>query len=73
VHVSSTASRSAVSSVNYHEDHFGKAFGIMLPDGRHAYSACVGLRLERIVLGLFRAHGPVLADWPAPVRERLFA
>jgi seryl-tRNA synthetase len=73
VHVSSTTNRSAVSSVNYHEDHFGTAFNILLPDGRHAFSACVGLGLERIVLGLFRAHGPVLADWPADVRERLHA
>jgi seryl-tRNA synthetase len=37
----------AVASFNYHEDHFGRAFGITLPDGSVAHTACVAFGLER--------------------------
>jgi acyl carrier protein len=42
----------AVASFNYHEDHFGRAFGISLPDGSPAYTACVAFGLERWELAL---------------------
>lgn len=37
----------AVASFNYHEDHFGRAFGIALPDGSPAHTACVAFGIER--------------------------
>jgi len=62
----------AVASFNFHQDHFGSAFGIQLHDGRVANSACLGFGLERITLALFRAHGMEIRDWPQDVRARLW-
>jgi seryl-tRNA synthetase len=64
--------RTAVSSFNLHHDHFGSAFGIEQYDGSVAQSACVGFGLERITLGLFRAHGMDPRTWPAAVRKELW-
>jgi len=62
----------AVSSFNFHQDHFGLSFGIQLHDGTVANSACLGFGLERITLALFRAHGMDIGDWPLEVRSRLW-
>jgi seryl-tRNA synthetase len=62
----------AVSSFNFHQDHFGSAFGIVLDDGSVANSACLGFGLERITLALIREHGFNPAKWPAAVREKLW-
>lgn len=48
----------AVASFNYHEDYFGRSFGISLPDGSPAHSGCVAFGLER---------------WELAVREQLSA
>ncbi len=61
----------AVASFNFHQEHFGSSFGIQLPDGRVANSACVGFGLERITLALFRAHGLNLRGWPKNVCAQL--
>jgi len=61
----------AVMSCNYHQDHFGEAFGITTAAGAVAHSACVGFGLERITLALFRAHGPDPVSWNASVRQAL--
>jgi seryl-tRNA synthetase len=61
----------AVASFNYHQDHFTSAYGIELSDGSGAHSACLGFGLERIALGLLRAHGFERRAWPAAVREQL--
>ena len=42
----------AVASFNYHEDFFGRAFGITLADGTPAHSGCVAFGLERWELSL---------------------
>lgn len=63
--------RTAISSGNCHEDHFGAEFGLRTADGATAHSACFGFGLERIALALARAHGTDLARWPEPVRELL--
>jgi seryl-tRNA synthetase len=47
--------RTAVMSCNYHEQHFGEAFGIQLPNGRAAHSACVGFGLDRLALAILTA------------------
>ena len=62
---------SAISSANYHEDHFGLPFDLRTPDGEIAHSACFGFGLERITLALFATHGMDVANWPAGVRSAL--
>lgn len=62
----------AVASFNYHQDHFAQTFGIELHDGAPVHTACLGFGLERIALGLFRAHGLDTALWPAEVKEELW-
>jgi seryl-tRNA synthetase len=61
----------AVMSLNYHEEHFGSAFGITTSDGEVAHTACVGFGLERLTLAMYRRHGFDRQHWPAPVRGRL--
>ncbi len=67
-----SAGPTAVTSFNFHQDHFGSGFGIRLHDGSTAASACVGFGLERISLALFRAHGIDPGVWPKQVRNRLW-
>jgi seryl-tRNA synthetase len=62
----------AVASFNYHRDHFTGVFGITMADGGQAHTACLGFGLERITLGLFRAHGLDPAAWPAEVCRELW-
>lgn len=62
----------AISSANYHEDHFGIAFGLRGEDGSVAHTACIGFGLERITLALFRRHGYRREDWPSDVTALLF-
>jgi seryl-tRNA synthetase len=64
--------RTAVASFNYHQDHFGEAFGIELADGTPAHSACLGFGLERITLALLVAHGLDPDAWPAEVGGALW-
>jgi seryl-tRNA synthetase len=71
VPVSTARELTAVVSCNYHQDHFGSAFGIQTADGEVAHTACVGFGLERITLALFSAHGFDLTRWPAAVRTTL--
>jgi seryl-tRNA synthetase len=63
----------AVASFNYHQEHFGTAFGIQLHDGSVANTACLGFGLERITLALFRKHGLETTAWPDAVVKRLWA
>jgi len=62
----------AVASFNYHQDHFASAYGLQLPDGTGAHTACLGFGLERIALALFRTHGFDVQTWPAEVRSELW-
>lgn len=55
----------AIASFNNHERFFGEAFGISLPDGSPAYSACVAYGLDRWLLAFLVTHGPDAAKWPA--------
>ncbi|HEY1826349.1 MAG TPA: hypothetical protein VGG21_10375 [Acidimicrobiales bacterium] len=67
----SSASPGAVTSGNFHGDHFGTAYDISLSGGGPAHSACIGFGLERITLALLHLHGLDIASWPAPVRSHL--
>ena len=44
---------------------FGEAFGIRLPDGSAAASACVAFGIERWTLAFLAAHGTDARHWPA--------
>lgn len=61
----------AITSCNYHLDHFGSVFDIKTADGQTAHSACMGFGLERIALALFKHHGLEVSKWPASVRAIL--
>lgn len=67
-----SAPPTAIASANYHDDHFGAAFGIAHAAGGVAHTSCVGLGMERTVLALFARHGMAVADWPASVRSVLW-
>lgn len=71
VPICSAEKPTACVSCNYHEDHFGHAFGIKLSSGGSAHTACVGFGLERITLALFKWHGFNVAAWPVGVRRTL--
>jgi hypothetical protein len=60
----------ALSSLNRHEQRFGRAFGI-LRDGAPAFSGCVAFGLERWLHAVSARHGLVPAGWPACLREVL--
>lgn len=69
--VTSVENPTACMSFNYHQDHFGKSWGLQTADGAVAHTACVGFGLERIALALFKHHGLDAAAWPATVRKAL--
>jgi seryl-tRNA synthetase len=62
----------ACLSFNYHQDHFGSAWGLATHDGGTAHTACVGFGMERVTLALLRHHGTDVEAWPAEVREVLW-
>jgi seryl-tRNA synthetase len=62
----------AVTSFNYHQEHFAAKYGISLEDGSTAHTACLGFGQERIVLALLRAHGLDPKRWPDEVRRELW-
>jgi seryl-tRNA synthetase len=61
----------ACCSFNFHQDHFGQAFGIATSDGAVANTACLGFGLERCTMALFQHHGFDPGAWPASVRTLL--
>ncbi len=71
VPICSTEKPTAVTSCNYHLDHFGLNFDIKTANGEPAHSACIGFGLERIALALLKKHGLVPSSWPAPVQHIL--
>jgi seryl-tRNA synthetase len=62
----------AVTSFNYHQEHFAAKYGLKLADGDTAHTACLGFGQERIVLALLRTHGLDPASWPDEVRRQLW-
>ncbi len=69
--IASTEKLTAITSSNYHLDHFGQEFDIKTPDGAFAHTACVGFGLERIALAMFKKHGFDAETWPHEVRGLL--
>lgn len=70
--VSSGEVRTAITSANCHESHFGESFDIFTANGERAHSACIGFGLERITLALIKHYGVDPAVWPSDVRSRLW-
>jgi seryl-tRNA synthetase len=71
VPICSEENPTAITSSNYHLDHFSLPFGIKTSDGNIAHTACIGFGLERIVLALFKTHGFYSDQWPSIVRKVL--
>jgi seryl-tRNA synthetase len=71
VPVRSASSPTACMSFNYHQDHFATTWGMTSEAGPQPHSVCVAFGIDRLVLGLFAAHGLQLGQWPAAVREAL--
>jgi seryl-tRNA synthetase len=67
--IASRQQPTAIISLNCHQDHFGRIYGIRTPDGAVAHTACVGFGLERIALALYRRHGFRRNRWPSSVLE----
>jgi seryl-tRNA synthetase len=70
--ITSTEQLTAITSFNYHQDHFGGLFGVKTADGEVAHTACIGFGMERITLALFKTHGLDPRRWPQAVRSRLW-
>jgi seryl-tRNA synthetase len=58
----------AITSCNYHQNHFGHTFDIRTVDGGEAHTSCIGFGLERIALALFMKHGFDPDHWPNDVK-----
>ena len=59
----------AVGSINLHQDFFGQAFDIKLPDGGFVWSGCLGIGFERIVYALYAQYGTESDSWPAHLKR----
>ena len=62
----------AVTSFNYHQEHFAERHDLTLADGGRAHTACLGFGQERIVLALLHSHGFEPESWPDEVRRELW-
>lgn len=56
----------AVGSINYHQDFFGRSFGIQMPEGP-AHTGCLGFGYERLALAFVAQHGVNEKHWPDAV------
>jgi seryl-tRNA synthetase len=70
--ITSTEKPTAIMSFNWHQEHFASTYGIQTSKGETAQTACLGFGMERIILALFKTHGLNPAEWPAPVRQKLW-
>jgi seryl-tRNA synthetase len=59
----------AVGSYNYHQDFFGRALNISLPDGSPAHTGCIAFGLERMAYAFLAQYGPEPGGWPEVVRK----
>jgi seryl-tRNA synthetase len=69
--VASHEKPTAITSCNYHQNHFGHTFDIRTQDGDECHTSCIGFGLERIALALFMTHGFDVAAWPHDVKNIL--
>lgn len=62
----------AVTSFNYHQDHFAHAHGLTSENGGDVHTACLGFGLERVTLALLHKHGLDVEAWPDSIRGQLW-
>lgn len=62
--------RLAIASINFHQDHFGDAFGIQR-DGTAAFSGCVAFGVDRWLYARLTGFGPDESNWPDLVTRGL--
>jgi seryl-tRNA synthetase len=72
VPISSETEPTACCSFNYAEDRFTDAWQIVMQDGSRAFSACIGIGMDRLTLALFHHHGFDPERWPDSVRAVLY-
>lgn len=60
----------AVGSSNYHQDFFGRSFGIRAA-GSSAHTGCLAFGLERMALAFVAQHGVNERNWPDAVVRRM--
>ncbi|MEV7855275.1 hypothetical protein [Streptomyces sp. NPDC088183] len=58
----------SVGSFNYHEQFFGRSFGIGGAKGEPVFTGCAGFGLERFAYAFLCRHGLDPAHWPDAVR-----
>ncbi len=73
VPINSLESPTALVSFNYHQSKFGELFDIQQADGEVAHTACIGIGMERITMGLFKHLGFDPRAWPESARRILWA
>ncbi len=61
----------AIGSINYHQDHFGRAFDIRTSGGEPAHSCCLGFGLDRWCLAVFAQYGLEPQRWPSALADLL--
>ncbi|MEJ8672691.1 hypothetical protein WKI71_43220 [Streptomyces sp. MS1.AVA.1] len=58
----------SVASFNYHEQFFGRSFGILDAVGEPVFTGCAGFGLERLAFAFLCRHGVDPEGWPTAVR-----
>lgn len=61
----------AIGSVNYHQNHFGRAFSILTQGGEQAHSCCLGFGIDRWCLAVFAQYGVEETAWPEGLQRIL--
>lgn len=61
----------ACMSFNYHQDHFGKVWGLKSSLGAVAHTGCVAFGMDRLTVAMFCIHGVEVSAWPTAVRRTL--
>lgn len=59
----------AIGSVNYHMDHFGKAFSIRTQSEEPAHCCCMAFGLDRWCYAICAQHGLEIDRWPANLKK----
>jgi seryl-tRNA synthetase len=69
--ITSEEKPTAISSSNYHLDHFAHPFNIKTQNGEIAHTACIGFGLERTTLALLKKFGFDPKTWPTETKKLL--
>jgi hypothetical protein len=64
-----TNNQISIGSLNFHGNHFSKAYNIKNSDGEFSATGCVGFGLERTVFTVLAQYGTKYKEWPAELIE----